>query len=502
MASEYPNVITLDVGGTSSDCALIPGAVPAVRRETVVGTLSVKAPSIDVHSVGAGGGSIAKFSALTKNLRVGPESAGADPGPACYGKGGGDPTVTDASLVLGYLPSTLLGGDFQLDLEAAVSAVGDLAAEMDMEVEDAAQGIIDLINEAMYGALRVVSVEQGYDPKDFALVVFGGAGPLHANAVGELLGSWPVIIPPSPGIVCAQGEVVTKPSHEKTSSYIRALSTLDLDDFRARFHDVREFCFSKLMGRGATSASHPLKTAYQIDLRYMGQSQEMTVTIEESLLKGSVEQVQDALREKFEAAHRRRFTFIMPQYQIELIRLRVIASDGSPDAQFSRLQGSAGNQTPPKSAMVCQKKIYYNKERLDAIVWDRKAISVPGMTVNGPCVINEMDSNTLVLPGYLATIDKMGNIIINPRREAPSTENQPLSTEAANKHLSGTAIIPTLISSALSSIRREMDTLVLRASMSPGIREQQASLSCPFTSYGREADRSGNQGRVQRRHRR
>lgn len=469
------------MGGTSSDCALIPGAVPAVRRETVIGTLSVKAPSIDVHTVGAGGGSIAKFSALTKNLRVGPESAGASPGPACYGKGGREPTVTDANLVLGYLPSTLLGGDFKLDLEAAASVVGSLAAEMGMTVHDAAQGIVDLVNETMYGAVRVVSIEQGYDPKDFAIVVFGGAGPLHANAVGELLGSWPVIIPPSPGILCAQGDVVTKMSHEKTSSYIQSLSALDLDEFKARFHGLQDLCHSKLVDSSST-APQTLKTDYQVDLRYMGQSQEMTVGIEEALLKSDIKQVQDALREKFEIAHHRRFTFVMPQYQIELIRLRVIASDDSAEVQLTSLADTKGSLTPPASAIISRKNIYHKKQKLDAIIWDRKAISVPGMTVHGPCVISEMDSNTLVLPGYVAKIDQRGNIIINPDLKAAVVEDQQsLSTEAAKQRLSEMAIIPTLVSSALSSIRREMDTLVLRASMSPGIREQQVRPSpCPI----------------------
>ena len=159
--TSYKNLITLDMGGTSTDCALIPQSVPSVRRETVVGSLTVKAPSVDVRTVGAGGGSIAFYNELTKNLRVGPESAGASPGPAAYGNGGEAPTVTDANLVLGYLPSKLLGGDLQLDLAAATRAVNKIAQPMGMTTLEAAQGIINLVNENMYGALHIVSVEQG-----------------------------------------------------------------------------------------------------------------------------------------------------------------------------------------------------------------------------------------------------------------------------------------------------------------------------------------------------
>jgi 5-oxoprolinase (ATP-hydrolysing) len=160
---------------------------------------------VDVRTVGAGGGSIAVYNDFTKQLRVGPESAGANPGPAAYGKGGKQPTVTDANLTLGRLPSELLGGSFKMDIEAAGKAVESIAKQMGMSIYDAAEGIIDLANESMHGALRLVSVEQGFDPRDFALVVFGGGGGMHANALGALLGAWPVIVPPSPGILCAQG---------------------------------------------------------------------------------------------------------------------------------------------------------------------------------------------------------------------------------------------------------------------------------------------------------
>jgi 5-oxoprolinase (ATP-hydrolysing) len=267
----YKNLITLDMGGTSTDCALLSSSDVIIRRETNIGPLTVKAPSVDVRTVGAGGGSIAIYNDFTKQLRVGPESSGANPGPAAYGKGGTQATVTDANLVLGYLPSKLLGGAFQLDIAAASTAVESIAKQMGMEATTAAEGIIDLVNEAMHGALRLVSVEQGFDPRDFALVAFGGAGPLHANALGKLLGSWPVIVPPSPGILCAQGDATTKMSHEQSCTYIKLFSDITTEDLAVSLGELKDACM-KTMKKGLGDDGADLKVSYQADMRYKGQA--------------------------------------------------------------------------------------------------------------------------------------------------------------------------------------------------------------------------------------
>ncbi len=202
----FPNLLTVDVGGTSTDVALIMNGQPRLRRETTVGDVTVRASSVDIRTVGAGGGSIAHVPELTGALRVGPQSAGADPGPAAYGKGGAEPTVTDANVVLGYLPEMQkLGGDMALDRRLAQQAVEKIGKALGKNAKDAALGIYNIVNENMVGALRLVSVEQGHDPRDYALIAFGGAGPLHANALSILLGSWPSIIPPGPGRVVRIG---------------------------------------------------------------------------------------------------------------------------------------------------------------------------------------------------------------------------------------------------------------------------------------------------------
>src|SRR3954471_9702876 len=217
----YSNILTFDMGGTSTDVSLCRGGEPTIGRETSIGQFTIKVPSVDVHTVGAGGGSIAHVPELTRALRVGPESAGADPGPAAYGRGGEAPTVTDANVVVGHLPPRLIGGEMTLDVEQARAAVQKIADATGLSLDAAAEGILAITNETMAGALRLVSVQRGHDPRDFALVAFGGAGPLHANAVAALMGSFPVIVPPSPGLLNALGDLVADFRNEFAQTLIR-----------------------------------------------------------------------------------------------------------------------------------------------------------------------------------------------------------------------------------------------------------------------------------------
>ncbi|KAE8336054.1 hypothetical protein BDV24DRAFT_168613 [Aspergillus arachidicola] len=479
----YKNLITFDMGGTSTDCALIYQGKPRLRRETVVGDLTVRSPAVDIRTVGAGGGSIAKFMEITETMRVGPESAGASPGPACYRKGGVEATVTDANLVLGYLPEKLLGGEFTLDVEAAVAAVDTIASQMKLTVTQTAEDIINLVNETMYGALRLVSVEQGYDPKDFALVAFGGAGPLHANAIGKLLGAWPVIVPPSPGTLCALGDATTRLSHSQSSSYIRLLSMTLPSEVKARFDELETACRATME---SSNGGHPmeLNISYHVDLRYKGQALNLTVDLQSEDLFLDHEPWKALLQAKFDQLHEQQFKYCLPNFELELMRLEVVAVDASASIELPRLNGATSN-TPPAEAMVTKKEIVIEGKTLEAILWDREKISYQGVRVQGPCIITEMDSNTLILPGCYGEIDAIGNILIRPDGEQQREQPKGETAEEAEETVRSTPLIPTLVASALASIRSEMDTLMLRCSMSPAIREQQDEFNVITTADGK-----------------
>lgn len=469
--TSYKNLVTLDMGGTSSDCAIVVQGDPRLRRETIIDELRVRSPAIDVKTVGAGGGSIATYMELTKTLRVGPESAGSEPGPACYGKGGTQATVTDANLVLGRLPQSLLGGEFKLDVEAARTAVGKIADQMGIPLEQAAEDIINIVNETMYGAVRIVSVEQGYDPRDHAFVAFGGAGPMHGNAVGELLGSFPIIIPPSPGVLCAQGDATTKLSHDSSESYIRLLSNTNVEECRKRLRALqdngKQFMQDSMPGR----KSPELSAVFQADLRYKGQALTLTVDLTENEIELDDEAFKKVLHEKFDALHEKQFTYCLSNYEMELMRLGVLVTDASPDMDIPRVS-KASSSEPPADALVEKHDVVIGGKKVQASFWAREKLSQAGIKIKGPAVVSEMDSNTLILPGYVGEIDAIGNIIINPieakKREAPN-----LDATAAKALVKDVPLIPTLIASTLASIRSEMDTMMLRCAMSPAIREQQ-----------------------------
>ena len=231
-------LLAFDMGGTSTDVSVILDGEPTISRSTEVGYFPAKVPTLDVRSVGAGGGSIAEVSDLTKSLRVGPRSAGAKPGPVSYGQGGVEPTVSDANLVLGYLPAVLLDGDMALDVASAKTAIAKIGRAIGLSVEDAAKGIIDIANEVMLGAFRVITVQRGLDPRDFGIAAFGGAGPLHANALAELLGCYPVLVPPSPGVLSALGFLEAEFKNEFVQTFIRSTVGLDSKQVWQRFAEL------------------------------------------------------------------------------------------------------------------------------------------------------------------------------------------------------------------------------------------------------------------------
>ena len=401
----FPNLLTVDVGGTSTDVALIMNGVPRLRRETTVGDVTVRASSVDIRSVGAGGGSIAHVPELTRALRVGPQSAGADPGPAAYGRGGAEPTVTDANVVLGYLPAMQrLGGDLELKRDLAAKAVGKVATALGKSLEDAAQGVYDIVNENMVGALRLVSVEQGHDPRDYALIAFGGAGPLHANALSRLLGSWPSIIPPGPGVLCALGDATTALRDESARTFIRKFSETTAAEI-GKILDQLSATAAAALEREKVPAKE-MKRSFQVDVRYHGQGLRLTVDVDPKDLK---KRGLKAISEPFDAEHQRLFTFALP-LEHEFVALRAVVQGRGITVKRPAIARGDRN---PKAAATAKQTVYIDHKRQAATVYDRAKLKA-GNRIKGPAIVIEMDSTTVILPKHTGHVDKLGNILIYP----------------------------------------------------------------------------------------
>ena len=402
----FKDLLTFDMGGTSTDVALIQDGTARTRRETRVADVTVRAPSIDVRTVGAGGGSVAYVPELTKALRVGPQSAGAVPGPAAYDKGGEAPTVTDANVVLGYLPADAkLGGDMKISHELASKAVQTVADALDVSLETAAEGIIQIVNENMCGALRLVSVEQGYDPRDFALTGFGGAGPLHANAIGRLINSWPVIIPPGPGVLCAYGDATTRLRNEASQTFVTRLSATDDTDVGDRLASLRGQAAQSLQAEGVPEDQQVV--SYEIDIRYAGQGMKLTIAITPDEWQGSG---LAGVTERFDAEHEQLFTFALDA-EHELVALRAVVQGAA--RAFLNTENTQGSASLDTSAILTATKLYAGGQWHDAKVYERSKLQ-PDNTISGPAIVSEMDSTTLILPEHTAVVDSVGNLVINP----------------------------------------------------------------------------------------
>lgn len=403
--SGIKNILTLDVGGTSTDVALIENLEARRVRTTEVGHLSVRASALDVKTVGAGGGSIAYVPELTGALRVGPESAGAVPGPVAYGKGGTQPTVTDANVVLGYLPEALLGGTFKLDREGAKKAVQTVADALNIDLYAAARGIIDIVNENMFGALRMISVQQGYDPRDFAVMGFGGAGPLHVNSVARLMGSWPAVSPVSPGVLCALGDATTRMRTESARSFSKLASQCSKEEIDTILQEMAEATKRELMDESV--AADDITFAFEIDVRYSGQAFEVPIVITPDEL---AEKGLGWLTDLFDEEHRRLFTFNMDS-EHEIVNLRAVALGPVPDLAAAVLPEGDGD---PAGAKLRDHELWMDGRMVPAVIYDRVKLRAKDKIV-GPAIIVEMDSTTLVEGDCDAVVDSVGNILITPK---------------------------------------------------------------------------------------
>ncbi len=403
--SGFSKLLAFDMGGTSTDVAVIIDGEATISRSTEVGMFPAKVPTLDVRSVGAGGGSIADVSELTGSLRVGPRSAGARPGPVSYGRGGTEPAVSDANVVLGYLPPVLLGGDMTLDVDAARSAVARVGEQIGLSPEDAAKGIIDIANEVMLGALRVITVQRGLDPREFGIVAFGGAGPLHANAMAELLGCYPVLVPPNPGVLCALGFLEADFRNEFVQTYIRSTVGLDPSEVWSRFAELEAKAEGWLQEQEV--AESDASVTYALDLRYEQQGFEVSVPVsaEDVHKKGSLTQTFADFHDIHERLYGVRF-----HVPVELVALRVVARGATEPVEEAALEGVGGDIA---DAVIETRPAYFNGAWHDTRHYDRSKLAV-GARIEGPAIIRQYDTTTVLLPDHYAEIDKLGNILIWP----------------------------------------------------------------------------------------
>ena len=400
----FDKVLGFDMGGTSTDVCVAVGGSPNLVRETRVGYYPVKASSVDVRTVGAGGGSIAHVP-MTGALRVGPQSAGADPGPAAYKRGGEEPTVTDANVVLGHLPPRLLGGEMSLDVEASRNAVKKIADALGLSIEEAAQGIIDIVNENMFGALRLVSVQRGLDPRDFALVAFGGAGPLHGTYLSKLSGAYPCISPTTPGVLSALGFLHSDIKNEFSRTMIRELNKINLTEFGEIFEKLGGEATKWLNGENI--AEDRQKLIYEVDVRYYRQGFEFPINVRSDQF--ATEEGKQKFIADFKEIHEKNYGFNI-ESAIEIVNLRVTGLGQVRKIELPKFE--MGDETAD-SAKVENHTAWFDGKQMNTPIYERKKLRA-GHNIPGPAIVTQKDSTTVILPEHHGKVDEYLNILIYP----------------------------------------------------------------------------------------
>jgi N-methylhydantoinase A len=406
--ARYERIITLDMGGTSTDVGLCDGAVPFTAESSIDG-LPLRIPTVDVHTVGAGGGSIVRIDAGGA-LRVGPESAGADPGPACYGTGD-QPTVTDAHLLLGrLLPDRFLGGRMALSVAAARRAFRPLARAFGNDIERAAASVVRVANANMERALRVVSVERGHDPRRFTLVAFGGAGPLHACELAEALGIPRVLVPPFPGVLSAFGMASARVTRDEVQAFLAPVPAEDGGAFARRldraFRRLEERARRALAAQGYRQR---LRLRLALDLRYAGQSYELAVPISSTVAGCAPSRFLPV----FHRAHRRRYGHAEPSRVVEVVALRVRAEAPGPAVRLAPLPKGSGDA---QSAAIERACVWFGRPRATT-VYDRSLLRA-GDRLRGPALVLQLDATTALPPGWRGIVDRVGNVVLEQERGA------------------------------------------------------------------------------------
>lgn len=407
--SGIDDIITIDMGGTSTDISLVRSGRPEITRSAKLERIPIRIPVIDINAIGAGGGSIAWIDEGNA-LRVGPQSAEAVPGPACYRRGGELPTVTDAAVVLGRLGAdTRLGGEMTLDAEAARQVIEvNIAKPLGMSLEAAAAGILRVANSNIVRGIRVVSVERGYDPRDFTLVPFGGAGPMHGTPVAREIGIGKILIPPTPGILCALGMLVSDLRHDLVETHLGVLA-----DFS--FERAREI-ISRLEASGRELLdmdqvrSEKQRVEIAVHARYVGQSYELSIPLANGDAKAWA-----GVAEAFHEAHRARYGHADPTIPVEIVGFAVTAIGKIDTPRLPTL--AEGGKEPAPAAVMGIRTVFYENDQAEKAGWRDAQIFareklLAGNRIEGPAVIEEVSATTVLYPGDVATVLPTGSILV------------------------------------------------------------------------------------------
>lgn len=400
----FPDVITLDMGGTSADVALVRGGRPTLAFETRIDGLPIRVPCIDIQAVGAGGGSIAWIDP-SGALRVGPQSAGADPGPCCYARGGTAPTTTDANTILGLLrPHRFFGGHLRLDRAAALDAIVELAVRLALKPHDAAEGIRRIANANMVEAIRLVSVERGHDPRDFALLAFGGAGALHACDLARELQIGTVIVPENQGVLSAFGLLVSDFRHNLVQTLLMRCSELDIGELRGRLEEMEQQARAQCARYGVPGSG--LRIEASVGIRYLGQASELDITIDPAALD---EVVVASWIETFHGAYKRRFGHSFPEKEVQLVNLRLAAVRPAEPIEIPTKKAG-------KAPAVEIESIYVGGTWNDAGFLWRPDLPA-GFEMEGPLVVEDHHATSFVPPGWHLRVHSNGALVLEDKRD-------------------------------------------------------------------------------------
>jgi N-methylhydantoinase A len=406
----FCNVITVDMGGTSFDAALVKDGKPSVTTDGTIGDHRIASPILDIHTVGAGGGSIARVE-TGGLLAVGPASAGAQPGPVCYRRGGVKPTVTDADFVLGYLDGDAFhGGQLSLDLAGARRSIEEhVAKPLGISVEQAADGIYQVINSNMAAALSVVSVQRGYDPREFVLIVAGGAGPIHAGPIARDLEIPLVLIPRESSVFCAAGMLISDLQHDYVRTCARDVDKINVDEVTQLYREMSDSARKTLDEEGLSGAK--VKINHGMDLRYVGQFNEVDVPVD--LGRGLTAKGLERVIARFHDRHDGLYGYSMKGTPVELINLRVTAKGLTPKPRFAR---STKATSPASKAAIGKRPAYFNGKFVSTPVFDGLKLQ-NGHQIKGPAIVQQPTTTVIVPPDFDLKCDDYGNYLMYPKGE-------------------------------------------------------------------------------------